>query len=346
MKDRAGGDRGFLRALGAHPQALAGEPSTPAAAFRAGESIRPSKLREVFAAGGVVGEPGLELLKGAGVVNPTDGTRRRWRWHGSDSTALKQICRTYVRMVDVRWDAQQLDLEEPATLPGLPTVRDLLRSVEVPEFPGLTFHEVRAKSALNAVPKASAMPFGHTINPYRGCSHACVYCVGPDTNVLMADGRQVRIGDPRVGDRIVGTERRGAYRCYVETEVLAHWSTVKPAHRVTLADGTEILASGDHRFLTGRGWKHVTGAGSGAGQRPHLTANDEMLGFGRSAVTVQPCADHRRGYLTSMVRGDGHLTTCSYERAGRAHGDVHRFRLALTDVEGLHRTRDYLARAG
>src|SRR3954451_21666018 len=97
MKDRAGGDRGFLRALGAHPQALAGAPSTPAAAFRAGESIRPSKLREVFAAGGVVGEPGLELLKGARVINPTDGTRRRWRGHGSDSTALKQICRTYVR---------------------------------------------------------------------------------------------------------------------------------------------------------------------------------------------------------------------------------------------------------
>src|SRR3954449_8129192 len=95
MKDRAGGDRGFLRALGAHPQALAGAPSTPAAAFRAGESIRPSKLREVFAAGGVVGEPGLELLIGAGVVNPTDGTRRRW--HGSDLTALKQICRTPVR---------------------------------------------------------------------------------------------------------------------------------------------------------------------------------------------------------------------------------------------------------
>src|SRR3954453_17778741 len=66
MKDRAGGDRGLLRALDAHPQALAGAPPTPAAAFRAGESIRPSKLREVFAAGGVVGEPGLELLKGGG----------------------------------------------------------------------------------------------------------------------------------------------------------------------------------------------------------------------------------------------------------------------------------------
>jgi DNA repair photolyase len=82
----------------------------------------------------------------------------------------------------MRWDAQRLDLDEPETLPGLPGVRGLLRSVQVPEFPGLTFHEVRAKSALNAVPKDSAMPFAHTINPYRGCSHACVYCFARGTH--------------------------------------------------------------------------------------------------------------------------------------------------------------------
>ena len=82
----------------------------------------------------------------------------------------------------MRWDAQKLDLDEPTTLPGLPTVRGLLRRVQVPEFPNLTFHEVRAKSGLNAVPKDSAMPFGHTINPYRGCSHACVYCFARGTH--------------------------------------------------------------------------------------------------------------------------------------------------------------------
>jgi DNA repair photolyase len=192
----------------------------------------------------------------------------------------------------MRWDAQRLDFDEPETLPDLPTVRGLLRSIEVPEFPGLTFHEVRAKSALNAVPKGSAMPFGHTINTFRGCSHACVYCVGGDTNVLAAGGHQVRIADLRAGDRIIGTEERGGHRYYVETEVLAHWSTVKPAHRVTLADGTVIVASGDHRFLTGRGWKHVTDTGSGSGQRPHLATNDELLGFGRRlpriAVSTPP----------------------------------------------------------
>ncbi|PZA20903.1 intein-containing Rv2578c family radical SAM protein, partial [Modestobacter versicolor] len=246
----------------------------------------------------------------------------------------------------MRWDAQRLDLEEPEVLPGLPTVRGLLRSIEVPEFPGLTFHEVRAKSALNAVPKGSAMPFAYTVNTFRGCSHACVYCMAGDTNVLMADGSQRRIADLRVGDRIIGTDKRDDYRFYVETEVLAHWSTVKPAHRVSLADGTQLVASGDHRFLTGRGWKHVTGTGPGLGQRPHLTTNDSMLGFGRTAPTTPACPDYRRGYLTGMVRGDAHLTVYRYQRAGRVHGDVHRFRLALADVAGLHRTRAYLSEEG
>jgi len=82
----------------------------------------------------------------------------------------------------MRWDAQRLDLDEPTVLPGLPTVRGLLRSLQVPEFPGLTLHEVRCKSALNAVPKGSAMPFGHTINTFRGCSHSCVYCFARGTH--------------------------------------------------------------------------------------------------------------------------------------------------------------------
>jgi DNA repair photolyase len=246
----------------------------------------------------------------------------------------------------MRWDAQRLDLEDPSALPGMPSIRGLLRSVQIPEFPGLTFHEVRSKSALNRVPGDSAMPFPWTINPYRGCSHACTYCLAPDTNVLMADGRQRPISDLRTGDRIVGTERRGTYRHYVTTEVLAHWSTVKPAYRVTLGDGTEIVASGDHRFLTGRGWKHVTGAMAGRERRPFLTTNDELLGLGRSVDEMDACEDYRRGYLTGMVRGDAHLKSYRYARVGRKSGDVHRFRLALADAEGLVRTRDYLLRAG
>ncbi len=76
--------------------------------------------------------------------------------------------------------------------PGMERMDGLVRSVTTPEFAGMTFHEVLCKSALNRVPGVSAMPFDWTVNPYRGCSHACSYCLSPDTLILKADGRQVR----------------------------------------------------------------------------------------------------------------------------------------------------------
>jgi DNA repair photolyase len=178
----------------------------------------------------------------------------------------------------MRWQGQTVGETDAAALPGLEHRSSVLRSVTTPEFAGMTFHEVLSKSALNHVPAASRMPFAWTINPYRGCSHACVYCVSPDTLILCADGRQRPLRDLEIGDQIIVTERDGAYRRYVRTEIKAKWSTRKAAYRVTLADGTELVASGDHRFLTDRGWKHVIDADSG--QRPHLTTNNRMLGFG------------------------------------------------------------------
>jgi DNA repair photolyase len=61
----------------------------------------------------------------------------------------------------------------------------LVRSTQTPEFAGVTFHEVRAKSVLNEVPSASRMPFRWTVNPYRGCSHACRYCFARKTHTYL-----------------------------------------------------------------------------------------------------------------------------------------------------------------
>ena len=44
------------------------------------------------------------------------------------------------------------------------------------QYRGLTFLEVEAKSIINPIPYTKNMPFEYTINCYRGCSHACVYC--------------------------------------------------------------------------------------------------------------------------------------------------------------------------
>ena len=76
----------------------------------------------------------------------------------------------------MRWETQEIRREAPDALPGLAQISNLIRSVRTPGFEGMTFHEVAAKSALNRVPGASRMPYSWTVNPYRGCSHACVYC--------------------------------------------------------------------------------------------------------------------------------------------------------------------------
>ncbi|MFJ6014932.1 Rv2578c family radical SAM protein [Streptomyces sp. NPDC092952] len=59
------------------------------------------------------------------------------------------------------------------------------RTVDTPEFRGITFHEIRARSIVNRVPGASRMPFEWTVNPYRGCSHACVYCFARKTHSYL-----------------------------------------------------------------------------------------------------------------------------------------------------------------
>ncbi len=242
----------------------------------------------------------------------------------------------------VRWENLEVGKENERPLPRL-GADAVVRTFDAPEALDIRFHEVRAKSALNRVPKSSRMPFRWTINPYRGCSHACSYCMHGDTLILMGDGRAKPLAEVRVGDEIYGTVRRGNYRRYAITSVLNHWSSVKPAYRITLNDETELIASGDHRFLSNRGWKHVSGTEYGPLQRPHLTLNNKLMGTGKLAVQPEHTADYKRGYLCGMIRGDGHVGSYTYDRPGRSSGDVHRFRLALADLEALRRTKAYLA---
>jgi DNA repair photolyase len=146
------------------------------------------------------------------------------------------------------------------------------RTFDTPSFRGIEFIEVEAKSIINNVP-GSYLPFNWTINPYRGCSHACSYCLVGDTPILMADGRTRPLADVHVGDAVYGTARRGSYRRYVLTEVQDHWETVKPAYRISLEDGSELIASGDHRFLSNRGWVHV----AQRWRRPALAQGDRLI---------------------------------------------------------------------
>lgn len=211
------------------------------------------------------------------------------------------------------------------------------------ELPPLKTH-VTAEQVSSIISRNDSpdVPFTQSINPYQGCEHGCIYCLSGDTPILMADGRTRPIADVSAGDAIYGTVRRGWYRRYVRARVLAHWSVIKPAYRITLEDGTTIVAGPDHRFLTERGWKFVTDTASGK-QRAHLTTGNKLMGMGAFTSSATKDRDYRAGYLCGMIRGDGMLASYHYQRTDRGRGGhYHRFRLALCDSEALRRAQQYL----
>ena len=88
----------------------------------------------------------------------------------------------------MRWDGQRVEDTAPGQGRAEPALfgREVVaRTFDTPGFQGMTFYEVYAKSIINKVPPASRMPFQYTINPYRGCGHACVYCFARNTHTYL-----------------------------------------------------------------------------------------------------------------------------------------------------------------
>ena len=105
------------------------------------------------------------------------------------------------------------------------------------------------------------MPFRWTINPYRGCS-SCL-CVLHGRRHADPDGRWAHAPARRRAAwamRSYGTEQGGndLQALRGAPVVRAHWSSEQSRPTASCCgDGTEVVASADHRFLTNRGWKHV-----------------------------------------------------------------------------------------
>jgi DNA repair photolyase len=153
----------------------------------------------------------------------------------------------------MRWAEQEISREagDPAALPGLDRLQNLVRSVRTPEFAGITFHEVLARSALNSVPKAAGLPFNWTVNPYRGCSHGCVYCFARNTHTYLDldagdDFDRQIIVKINVGDVLARELRRATWT----REPVALGTNTDPYQR---AEGRYRLMPGIIAALTGSG---------------------------------------------------------------------------------------------
>ena len=84
----------------------------------------------------------------------------------------------------MRWDNLSVEAERGRRLPGY-REEARVRRFDAPEALDIRFYEVRSRSALNRVPERSRMPFRWTINPYRGCAHACTYCFARPTHTYL-----------------------------------------------------------------------------------------------------------------------------------------------------------------
>ena len=80
----------------------------------------------------------------------------------------------------MRWRLSEDDFGQGALFE-----EEVERHIGKGEFRGMEFLHVNARSIINEIPAASQLPFRWTINAYRGCSHACVYCFARPTHEYL-----------------------------------------------------------------------------------------------------------------------------------------------------------------
>ena len=132
----------------------------------------------------------------------------------------------------MRWVGQSTTMTAPVPQEALLPMSGLVRTVRTPEFAGITFHEVLAKSVLNKVAGNSSMPFHWTINPYRGCSHACVYCFARKTHSYLNLGTGLDFDSQLVVKTNAGeVVRRELFRKSWQREHVAMGTNTDPYQR-------------------------------------------------------------------------------------------------------------------
>ncbi|GAB3538840.1 Rv2578c family radical SAM protein [Arthrobacter tecti] len=194
----------------------------------------------------------------------------------------------------MRWDTQKATTAASEGGDALLPLSGLVRSVRTPEFAGVTFHEVLAKSALNRVPKNSGMPFGWTVNPYRGCSHACVYCFARNTHSYLNLDTGLDFDSQLVVKTNVGEVlRREVTKPSWSREHVAMGTNTDPYQR---AEGRYRLMPGIIRALTDSGTPFsILTKGTLLGRDLPLlkeAAASVSVGMGISLAVIDPALAH------------------------------------------------------
>lgn len=117
----------------------------------------------------------------------------------------------------------------------------------------------------------------------KGRQQGC--CLDPNTPVLTADLKWVKIKDLRVGQKLVACDEKTSVgsgtgvRRMRTAEVVKKWKSRRPAFRVTFHDGRSVVCSAEHRWLSRKSqkdpkWRSLGGSGKSTDGRDALKVGD------------------------------------------------------------------------
>jgi hypothetical protein len=162
------------------------------------------------------------------------------------------------------------------------------------------------------------------------------YCMDKNTAVLTGDLRWVALGTVQVGDTLAGFSEHAVKRVrrWEQSRVTAVQTVVQPCYRIVLSDGTDMIASADHRWLR----KNSNGPDEWIETKDlkakHPTSRsprDAPTRLTRLVKTWENAQDYQDGYISGVLDGEGYLN--QLRRIDRENGNVLRVTFAQRDNE-------------